>query len=434
MNMESAAAKMSARGGRWGSIWFGLLIGLVSALSYFDRSLVYVLTEVIKKDLDLSDAQIGLLTGLMFSAPFCAAALAGGMLSDRFGRVKLLAGAILIWSIMTSTAGFAKNFMTLGLTRAGVGMAEAVGVPASHALAGDRFTKRVRGTAFGFITFMAVVGEVAALSLGGYLNEALGWRATFMVAGAPGLIIALLVWLTIREVRTPRQEQVAAPNYGAAFRVLWKRRAFVYLTLGFTLIMFANYAFFSFLPAMLIRRFGLTTAEVGVQIGSIIGVSVLLGTAAGGPLADWLRRRDVRYPYYMTVICFILIFPLRLLISTLPSLDFLPLLLFFMYVLNGLWYGPLFGAIQDLAGPQFRATATAIALSASTLLGAGVGPWVTGEISDALNTAQVPNALGLAVCMATVVVLPAAWCFWRASRSLEADIADADAFSLDTRE
>jgi MFS family permease len=402
-------------------------MALVSTLTYYDRNLVYVLSESIKLDLSLSDAQVGMLTGLAFSAPYCMAALVGGRFSDRSARVAVLSASIVFWSLATSIAGVSRGLGGLALSRAVVGASEAVGVPASHAVAADAYSSRYRGRLFGFIALMGVVGELAALILGGVLNDRFGWRATFMLSGVPGIILALVCFFTIgRHSTLAPASNRSAPGYGVILRALGKRRAYSLLVVGFTLTFFGNYAFFSWMPALLMRNHHMTTSQIGTNVGWVIAVSVLIGTALGGVLADILSKYDVRFPYIGTAICIAGILPIRSFLCLYSTDSLIDPSLFMMYLLNGLWYGPLFASIQNLAGAQARATATSIALGSSTLIGAGLGPWITGALSDEFRAQGISNPLGLAITLASLTLIPAAACFILACRTLKTDLHDAE--------
>jgi len=272
----------------WYSAYVLLLMGLVAIANYYDRNLITVLVEPMKRDLGLSDGQIGLLSGIGFAFMYSVLGIPLARIADRVGRAKVLASVVAIWSVMTALSGRTVSFTTMLLARAGVGIGEAGGLPASHALIADYFSPRWRGTALSIIGVCAGIGISLAEYLGGMLADGKGWRMAFYVAGAPGLILSALIFFTVREPKAALAIEQApdAPSLGEAFRTLWNRKAFVYLCLGLAVAAIGAYGQQAWGIAFLMRAYHMTPGEVGKSYSAITGPASIVATLLGGVLND----------------------------------------------------------------------------------------------------------------------------------------------------
>ena len=179
--------------------WTLALLFAAGALNIFDRQIVNILAQAIKVDLSISDAQLGLLTGTAFGLFYSVLGIPLGRLADRVDRVKLIAAAMAVWSVFTALSGVAANFTQLFVTRLGVGVGEAGSQPASTALVADLFAENRRASALSLLLVSTPVGSFLGLLLGGYVGTLWGWRAAFLVAGIPGVILALVMIVTSRD-------------------------------------------------------------------------------------------------------------------------------------------------------------------------------------------------------------------------------------------
>src|ERR1700729_1104829 len=175
------------------------MLGLVSVLNYYDRNLIAILVEPMKRDLHLSDANIGLLSGIGFALMYSLLGIPVARLADRYGRARVLAASLAVWSLMTVLSGRAINYTTMLLARVGVGVGEAAGLPASHALVADYFSPASRGKALSVIGICGALGIAVSLAAGGYISDWRGWRVAFYVGGVPGLALSALLFLTVRD-------------------------------------------------------------------------------------------------------------------------------------------------------------------------------------------------------------------------------------------
>jgi MFS family permease len=220
------------------------VLGLVSVLNYYDRNLITILVEPMKRDLHLTDANIGLLTGIGFALMYSLLGIPMARLADRHGRAKLLSATLAIWSLMTVLSGRAANYTAMLLARVGVGIGEAGGLPATHALVADYFSPANRGKALSVIGICGALGVSLAMAGGGLISDWRGWRAAFYIGGLPGLVLSALLLFTVRD-RTANPDSAKqsqpAPKLRTVFAALWSRRSYVHLCSGLGIALIGGY-------------------------------------------------------------------------------------------------------------------------------------------------------------------------------------------------
>lgn len=389
----SAASGEIVRGLRAWAV-LGVLT-LVSIFSQIDRILPYILAESIRTELGLSDTEIGLITGLAFAVCYTLFSLPLARAADRGSPRLVLLACLLVWSVMTGLGGLAGSFVVLALTRLGVALGEAGGTPSAHALIARRIGPDRRGLAIGLFAMGIPLGTMIGFIGGGLIDEAFGWRAAFIGAGALGVTVALLVWLTAGPtppLRRPAEQ--TEPYVRSALRLL-SAPAFRWLMVGALAVGFATAPFYTFTAPFLIRTHGLTTAQVGLSFGLLQGLTGVIGALVGGRLFDRAVRRGARHP---------LLAPAAMLVlgavSTTAALFasagwmaialFVPAMLGFAFLLP--W---VFGAGHRIAGPGKEALASSLGLVASGLFGPALAPVLVGLISDNAAGAGASNGLAL---------------------------------------
>ncbi|MEI9984810.1 MAG: MFS transporter [Aliidongia sp.] len=290
----------------WHSSYVLLLVGLVSVANYYDRTLISILVEPIKRDLGLSDGQIGLLSGVGFAVMYSLLGVPMARLADRFGRVRVLGSVVAVWSVMTVLSGRTVSFTTMLLARAGVGIGEAGGLPAAHALIADYFSPRFRGKALSVIGVCGGLGLSLAYAGGGLINDWQGWRMAFYLGGLPGLVLSVLVFLTIREPKRSVGAGGAAPNvtFRQAAATLWRRKSYVLLCIGLGIGAIGSYGQSAWTPAFLMRAYHLSASEVGGYYSAVSGPATMVSILLGGLANDWLVARDKRWPLWLLALTF----------------------------------------------------------------------------------------------------------------------------------
>lgn len=420
------------------SAYLMVLLTSAFALNLLDRQIINVLAEPIKRDLALADWQLGALTGLSFALLHSVAALPIARLADRSDRVRIIGIAILAWSLFTAACGLAVNFVQLLLLRVGVGIGEAGCQPPSQSLIVDHYPPEKRSGALGKFGLGKPVGAAIGLAAGGLLAEAVGWRWTLVIAGAPGIVIGLLVLFTLKD---PRSAATAAPRpvqmpLGAVIRELAQRRSFLMFMLGMALLSFMSYGANAFAASFYLRVHGQDIARIGEAIGvgplAVVGLGMgLIGASAGaigsylgGRLGDRWGAQDVRAYAWIPAIGATLGAGAYIAMFTVP-IGALSLALYAAPAfLNNIWNGPALLAVQNLAGERARATAVALVLFVGSALGMGFGPLTIGAMSDWFApTMGEGEGLRRAIVIVAVVDLAAGLCFWLASRRIRDDLA-----------
>lgn len=416
----------SVHRGEW--LVLGLLLA-VNILNFVDRLLPSILVDAIRADLGLSDAQIGLMAGVAFAVIYSFAGLALARLADRGSPRIVIAGSLAFWSVATALSGLARGFVHLFVARAGVAAGEAGSAPAGHALIARVFPPARRALALAVFSLGVPIGSTLGLMLGGWINDALNWRAAFFVVGLPGLLVAVLSrWL----LPDPRREYVQAhlptrdariPRFRETLRFLFALRSFRHMAAASSLFAIGSYAMNVFAPAFLMRTHHMSAARAGFALGVVSGIGGLIGTFTGGAIGDWLGQRDARWRQRVPAIGLALSAPCALAAFLVPvaatSLVFLTL----VYLLGLLYYAPTFAAAQLLVPDSIRASTSAVLLFFLTLIGASVGPYVVGWVSDLLAPRFGALSLRYALCLLSLTMSWSAVHFFLAARALPADLS-----------
>jgi len=410
--------------------WVLGLLFVAYVFNFIDRQILAILLQPIKQELGASDTAMGLLTGFAFALFYTFAGIPIARLADRSVRRSIIATGLAAWSLMTAVSGAARTFGELALARIGVGVGEAAFVPPAHSLISDYFPPRRRGTALAVFSMGVHVGTAFGFLLGGWIAQFFGWRRAFYAVGLPGLALALLVRLTVREpARTHDDGAALAPHDGdsarAAFAFLWARRSFRHLSLAAALHSFGGYAFAVWGPPFFVRVHHMGMGELGTWLGAILGLGGALGSIGGGILADRWGGRDPRRRLYLPAAATLLQIPCFVLIAMLPTPYGALAALVPSAILSAVWFGPIFALTQALVPPHLRATASAVLVFVINLIGLGLGPVAVGALSDALQPRFGVDAIRWSLLIIVATNLWAAFHFVRAARSVRADLASA---------
>lgn len=405
---------------------------LCYVINTMDRSQILAASlQAIKKEFGASDFQMGLLTGIPFAVFYSVMGIPIAAMADRMSRRTVLALAVGSWSAMTAVFGMSVNYTMLFAARVGTAVGEAGGSPPSHSLISDYFPKRTRGTAFAIYALGVPIGTSLGAALGGWGNQNIGWRQTFMLAGAPGIAIALILWLTVKEpprgmsdgVSRSTAERTRVPGMFEVLGTLWQKRSFRHLTLAAALHSVVWYASGAFNNAFLQRSHGMTVQEAGYWI-SLLAAIAGIGTFFGGFAADRLsaRFKDRRWYLWVPGVATLLCVPFQFLAYLSPDRAVvLPAFVGLMFM-AAVFFGPSFAMTQALATLRMRSVATSLLLFIQTLIGFGLGPSITGLISDRLAPSFQQNSLRYALVIIGVVNVWAALHYLLGCRTLRQDI------------
>ncbi|WP_119680639.1 spinster family MFS transporter [Indioceanicola profundi] len=419
-----------------------LLLGLYT-LNFLDRQVVNILAEPIKRDLGLADWQLGMLTGLSFALFYSVLGIPIARLAERKNRVRIISVSVAVWSLFTVACGYAASFAQLLAARIGVGVGEAGLTPPAHSLITDYTPKEKRASALAFYSLGIPLGTLAGMALGGLIADEFGWRTAFLVAGLPGLLLAIIAWATLREPRTQARASapVETPDLRDAFTELRGKKAFWRIAIGASLVSFVAYGHVAFLGSFYFRNHGQGLTELaamvdaatglsmgaagflGTALGLMIGIFGAAGTYLGGHLADRAARTDVAgylsIPAYGAFIGVPFFLKAMLVDSTLLSI----LVLGIPVMMNSLWYGPIYAAVQGLVRPRSRATAVAVLLFLVNMIGLGLGPLSVGLVSDAFaGSMGAADGLRWALIVTGGVAVLSAALFFSARPHLRAEM------------
>ena len=351
------------------------------------------MTPQIKHELKIGDTQIGILTGVAFAIFYTLLALPIARVAERRHRPAIIAASIIAWSVMTMLCGLAQNFVQLALARVGVGIGEAGSTPASQSLLADYFPPERRATAASIFSMGMPVGVFCGAVMGGWLGQTMGWRLSIIIAGLPGVLLTILVALTLRETRSGIRATSAvaqAPTFFAVLRRLAGRRPLVHLYLGASMLSLTAYSLISFMVLFLTRNHGLSLVHASMGFGIIHGVSAVAGMFAGGVLADRASRISPRFYAWIPAFAAFLSIPLLLSGLNAVSLGWTATCFAGLAFLQYAYIGPTLGVILNDFEPRMRATAVAIFYFALNLIGLGIGPTLTGWLSDRFAASHLP--------------------------------------------
>lgn len=398
--------------------WYVLaVLTLAQTCHGIDRAIIGLVLPPLKAEFGLTGAQLGFLAGLAYGVPFALAAIPFGFAVDRFNRKVLMTAALSAWSAATALCGLATGFWSLFAGRAAVGIAEAGGSPTGMSILSDYFDERRRATAIGIWYLSSGVGTAIAFFGGGAIVEAHGWRWAFLAAGLPGLILAPLLFLTVREPRRGNQDantesSLAAAPLGQRLRLLFARPGIGYCVAAITCIATAIYGMSIWLASFLIASHGFGIAKAGLTVAIAYGVLGSVGGLAAGWIADRLNARRGGFDPARTALFGALI-PFATAASGLAAVAVsdIPLVLGFLMIagfFSASYNGPIYAVIVTIAGTHLRGLAVSAVQMSANLIGVGLGAWLIGKVSDVVGgTDGIAWGIGTALlfCVAGGVLL-----------------------------
>ena len=399
-------------------------------MNFVDRQILSILLPSIKQELALPDTYLGLLSGTAFGIFYATLGVPIARLADRFSRKWVMTTCLVLWSAFTAACGTAAGFGSLLACRIGVGVGEAGGSPPAHSLISDYFPPEKRATALAVFSLGVPFGILVGFMAGGWLDQTLGWRNAFAVVGAPGLLLAAIVALTLREPPRGHSEGLVhgsgpAPSAREVIAFLWRAKSFRHSSFAGGLYSFVGYSVVNWTPSFLVRSHGMSTARIGFWLAMIVGVGGGIGNYLGGTLADRWQAREPRARVYLPALAVAASFPFGFVIYTTPNTTLALALLVIPTALGLMYQAPTFAVTQSLATPRMRATAAAVLLFVLNIVGLSLGPAVTGALSDALAPRYGADSLRWALLIVSTLFVWSAIHFYLAGRTLEADVARA---------
>ncbi|MDX9741739.1 MAG: MFS transporter [Gammaproteobacteria bacterium] len=415
MNTESATTadtvpQRADEDGNTQRSWYALgILTLVYATHYLDRTVLALVIEPLRQEFRLTDIELGMLTGLAYGATFALAGIPMGLLIDRGNRVRLLAAMAATWSAMTAAFGLAQGYAHLILARIGLSASQAGGSPCSLSLISDLFPPHRRATAIGIFFLSSGIGALLII-LAGTVAARFGWRTAMIAAGMPGIVLALILLLTVREPRRGATDPAAAstekpPRLGQVLRAIRQSKALIHLIVGFSFTAGGIAAVSSWFGAFVMRFHNLEMAQVGIAIALAVGIAGAFGSSIGGAVSDTLSKTNPRRRLDVGAVSCVLAagFAASALTAGTPvlAIGLLALSNVFAFAV----FPSVFSTMLSLAGNNMRGTVAASSQVCSNLVGYGMGPFMVGLLSDQIGGEQ---SLRYAMLTVTSVLFPLA--------------------------
>jgi MFS family permease len=408
-----------------------LVLGYI--FNVIDRGVFGIVLPSIRQEIQASNFAMGLVGGLAFALFYSVMGVPIARLADRWSRVNVLALAVGLWSLATATTGMAWNYLSLFGSRAMTAVGEAGGSPPSHSLISDYFPISRRATALAVYAMSVPIGTSIGNYFSGWFNVWYGWRMTFAFVGLPGLVVALLIWLTVKE--PPRgysdgpsaKARAAAPPFLDVFKFLLSRNSFMHMSVAAALHAVVWYSGTTWNSSFFVNAHGLNTGQAGTYLAmfSLIGA---IGSFAGGYLSDRLsaKKNDKRWYMWVPGIACIVMVPFQVAAYLSPDLGIVvPITFSLMFLLASMFFGPSFAVAQSIATVRMRAVSASVLLFIQTIIGLTLGPAIVGRITDVLEpTAGTEHALAYAMAMIGVVNLWAALHYFLGARRYREDLAE----------
>jgi len=404
-----------------------LLLTLVFALGLLDRVIFNVLLDPIREEFHLSDTVMGLLSGFAFVAFYSAMTFPVARLADRYNRRNIVVTGLTIWSAMTAFSGLVANTLQLTIARIMVGFGESMGSAPGHSLLSDFFPKEKRPKAFSIYSGGLHIGILLGYIIAGLVGQMLGWRYAFFFAGAPGLILALIIRLTMKEpLRGSSEEHYKLKEHGIplkeALKDIFSRQSYLLVLIATTMGAFVIYALSTWEATFLRRIYHFNGKQIGLIVGVVKGGTGLAGAFLGGWLSNTFGKKDYKYilqiPAIATFLC--AAFSLVFLFSTNAAMAIIGLGMTTFFL--AFHIGVSWGVAQTVTRVEVRTLAAAILTISCNFIGHGFGSSVPGFFNDLLSETYSVNAIRYSLLSATGVAWLASIIYWKASGLLRKDI------------
>jgi MFS family permease len=399
---------------------------LISAFNYLDRSLLGLALPAIKAEMVVSDTVLGLVSGLAFVLFYSLLGVPIAWLADRWNRRNIVALGFAFWSLMTLVTGWVANIWQLALARFLMGAGEACGLAPSNSMISDLFRKERRALALSIFGAASSIAFMVFFPVLGIIGESHGWRQMFVVAGAPGIVLALVFYLTVREPE--RGDRIDAAQRRALrdprslftdLAFLFRSPAYVYLLAASTCMGLNVFAASVWTPTFLERVHGLGIGTIASIIGPVRGLFGLAGVLLGGFLIDRLMRRTPHWRVTLPALACLLLAPAEI-VFLLAGEQWLWIAAFAASAFLTLVHqGPLFALVMEVATSRMRALAIATLVLFSGLLGQAAGPLLVGMVNDALATTVGITAIRYSMLLIAVTAVLAGLLILQAGRYLE---------------
>lgn len=399
------------------------MLCFVYVLNFLDRQLISILAKPIQDGLNITDGQLGLLTGFYFALFYCFIAIPIGWLADRTSRVKVLSAACAIWSGATAACGLAGSYGQLVVARMMVGVGEAGGVPPSYAIISDSFPRERRTTAMAIFNLGPPIGSALGVAFGASLAAAFNWRVPFYVIGAIGVVTAVVVYLTVREPKRGETDilpaaatpTVAPAGFVATIMQFFRNPLLLMASLASGAGNFITYGLLNFTVLFLMREKGMTLEDVALWYALVVGIGMSAGIYASGRIVDRFARRSKTAFATVPAASLLLALPFFLGFVWAPSWEVALAFLAVPMFLNSFFLSATVTFVQSEVAPERRVISGALLLLVMNFIGLGLGPTYVGMASDFFLLTYGEHALQAAYyALAPMYVIAALLFLWLA--------------------
>lgn len=380
------------------------MLCFVYVLNFLDRQLISILAKPIQDSLEITDGQLGLLTGFYFALFYCLIAIPIGWLADRTSRVKVLAVGCALWSAATAACGLAGSYAQLAVARMMVGVGEAGGVPPSYAIISDTFPRERRTTAMAIFNLGPPLGSALGVAFGASLAAAFNWRIPFYVIGAIGVMTALAVYLIVREPSRERREggaaagqkDVAQAGFLATIAQFFGNPLLLTASLASGAGNFITYGLLNFTVLFLMREKGMALGDVAIWYALVVAIGMGAGIYASGRLVDRFAARSKAAYATVPALSLLLALPFFLGFAWAPGWQLALVFLCVPMFLNSFFLSATVTFVQGEVPPERRVISGALLLLVMNLIGLGLGPTYVGMASDFFRPTYDAHALQMA--------------------------------------
>ena len=403
------------------NVYVLVFLTLVSTLNYFDRSVLSLMLPLIKKDFHVSDTTLGVVTGLI--AVYAVAGIPVAWLAERWSRRNIVAIGLCFWSLMTGLTGLVTNVWQLGGTRFAMALGESAGLAPSQSILSDVFSKRARPVVLSVITTASSLALLFYSPIAGWVAGHYGWRVVFLAAGAPGVVLAVVMLLTVREPRrhAAATEAVKIAPLGEALVFLGGSKAFLWCLLGTSIMGVYLYGVSAWDATFLVRVRHYTVPQIGAWFQPLRGGVSAIGILAGGLLSSRLEKIDERWRCWIPGLACILMAPFQFVYLFAADKPVWISAYAVAALFSIMHQGPIYALYVSVAKARSRAVAVSVALFGATVVGQFGGPILIGWLNDHLRAQFGDEGIRYSMLVVMACAFLAGLCYLVASRYVVAD-------------
>ena len=385
-----------------------LLIFGISLFNYIDRQVLYAVFPLIKKELFLTDTQLGLLASSFMIVYMCFAPLVG-YFGDKYKRSGIIGISAVFWSVATIFTGLTKTYPQMLVTRSAVGVGEAGYGTVSPSYLAEWFPIEKRARVMALYALAIPVGSAIGYLLGGVLGQRFGWRAAFYIVAAPGILLGVAV-MFLRETDEKKARKSERIKMGQ-YKDLFRNRVFLLIAFTQAIGTFSVGGLAAWMPSFFVRDFGISVARAGLYFGAVTVLAGIAGSLAGGWTADWLHKKTKRSYFIVGYFSFFLSMPFGVLAVLASSLPMALAMVFATEFFIFMHSGPYHAAIVEVIPVNMRSMAFALDIFILHAFGDAISPTLLGMVSDARGLAFAIFLAVMFLFFGGVTSICAGWCY-----------------------